>query len=80
MNTTCMRELKNKDEEAKLFDREINRLHQVDRIKVHHARNSFFNPESGSLFPTLDTMYASMNPGHSSISVDNASIDLLKAQ
>ncbi len=34
MNTTLVRELKNKDEEAKLYDREINRLHNVDRIKV----------------------------------------------
>lgn len=64
MNVTILRQLKNTDNEKKLLDREINRLNEIDRIKVAQARNSFYNPETKSLLPTLDTMYASNNvPG-----------------
>ena len=34
MNVTILRQLKNTDNEKKLLDREINRLNEIDRIKV----------------------------------------------
>ena len=38
-------------------------MHTIDRMKVQHARNSFFNPETNSLLPSLDHMEASKCPG-----------------
>lgn len=78
MNVTILRQLKNTDNEKKLLDREINRLNEIDRMKVAHARNSFFNPDTKSLLPTLDTMYASQNVQGSSFtpSVGQPSIDI----
>ena len=49
-----MRQIKNQGNENKLLDREINRMQTIDRLKVQHARNSFFNPETQSLLPSLD--------------------------
>ena len=59
MNVTILRQLKNTDNEKNLLDREINRLSEIDRVKVAQARNSFYNPETKSLLPALDMMYAS---------------------
>ena len=45
--------------------RELQRMQQIDRVKVSHARSSFYNPETGSLLPTMDTMHASNMEGQS---------------
>jgi len=45
--------------ENKLLDRELNRMCAIDRMKVSQARHSFYNPETGSVFPNLETMNAS---------------------
>jgi len=34
-------------------------MQQIDRIKVYHAKDSFFNPENGRFLPSLDTAHAS---------------------
>lgn len=41
-------------------------MQTIDRIKVQNARNSYFNPDTGSLLPGLDkcgvtSLQASMN-------------------
>jgi len=44
-------------------------MQHIDRTKVQLARNSFFNPDTGSLLPTVDTMYA--NSTQSPMGSDN---------
>lgn len=63
MNVTILRQLKNTNNEKDLLDREITRMQNIDRAKVAQARNSFYNPDTKSLLPTLDTMFASTGPG-----------------
>ena len=58
MNVTILRQLKNTNNEKDLLDREITRMFDIDRAKVAHARNSFYNPDTKSLLPNLDTMMA----------------------
>ena len=45
------------------LNRELNRMQNIDRIKVAHASSNFFNPDTGALLPSLDSCYA--NSGHS---------------
>jgi hypothetical protein len=33
-------------------------MQQIDRLKVFHARDSFFNPDTGKFLPSLDTALA----------------------
>jgi hypothetical protein len=61
MNVTILRQLKNTDNEKNLLDREVTRLNEIDRLKVSQARNSIYNPDTKSLLPSLETMYASIN-------------------
>lgn len=63
MNVTILRQLKNTNNEKDLLDREITRMFDIDRAKVAQARNSFYNPDTKSLLPNLDTMMASGGPG-----------------
>lgn len=56
---TILRQLKNTDNEKELLGRELQRMQQIDRVKVANARNSFFNPDTGSMLPTVDTMQMS---------------------
>ena len=44
-----------------MLDREIERMHRIDRVKVAHAKTSIFVPEMGNVFPSLDMFYASGN-------------------
>jgi hypothetical protein len=78
MNVTILRQLKNTNNEKDLLDREITRMQNIDRAKVAQARNSFFNPDTKSLLPTLDTMFASTGPGgHAGTpSIGGPSIDM----
>ena len=59
MNTSLVRALKNSDTDKGVLNREINRLQHIDRLKVAHAKDSFYNPNVGSLLPSLDTAHAS---------------------
>jgi len=52
-------QLKNNDSEAQALKYELNRMQHLDRLKVKHARDSFFNPDIGSLLPSLDMAHAS---------------------
>jgi hypothetical protein len=59
MNTSLVRTLKNSDTDKSVLSREIFRMQHIDRLKVAHANDSFYNPEMGSLLPSLDTAHAS---------------------
>ncbi len=43
------------------MDRELKRMQQIDRIKVSHAMDAFYNPETKSMLPSLDTCNASIS-------------------
>jgi hypothetical protein len=36
-------------------------MQHLDRIKVRHAKDSFFNPDVGSVLPSLDMAHASFS-------------------
>lgn len=42
-----------------MLNREIKRLQEIDRLKVSHAKDVFYNPDNGSILPNLDTCHAS---------------------
>ena len=46
-----------------LLNREINRMQEIDRLKVNHAKDVFYNPDTGSVLPSLDTCHASTSEG-----------------
>lgn len=53
-----MNQLKNSDCEKTGLNRELNRMQNIDRIKVAHASSNFYNPDTGTLLPSLDSAYA----------------------
>jgi hypothetical protein len=59
INTNLVRTLKNSDTEKGVLSREIFRMQHIDRLKVAHAKDSFYNPDVGSYLPSLDTAHAS---------------------
>jgi hypothetical protein len=59
INTNLVRTLKNSDTDKEVLSREIFRMQHIDRLKVAHAKSSFYNPDVGSLLPSLDTAHAS---------------------
>lgn len=59
VNTNLVRSLKNSDTDKGVLSREIYRLQHIDRLKVAHAKDNFYNPDAGSLLPNLDTAHAS---------------------
>ena len=59
MNTTLIRSLKNSDTDKGVLQREVYRMQHIDRLKVAHAKDSFYNPDIGTLLPSLDTAHAS---------------------
>jgi len=59
-----MRQLKNTDSEKQGLHRELNRMQRIDRMKVFHAKDSFYNPETGRFLPSLDTAHASGSLGN----------------
>ena len=78
INVTILRQLKNTDNEKQLLNRELNRMQQIDRVKVQNARNSFFNPDTGSILPTVDTLFAATttnSPSGCGAGADLASLD-----
>jgi hypothetical protein len=42
-----------------MLNREIKRMQEIDRLKVSHAKDVFYNPDNGSILPNLDTCHAS---------------------
>ena len=34
-------------------------MQKIDRLKVSHAQDVFYNPDTGSVLPSLDTCHAS---------------------
>lgn len=61
MNVTLLRTLKNNCMDNELLNREIRRMQEIDRLKVNHAKDVFYNPDSGSVLPSLDTCHASLS-------------------
>ncbi len=54
MNVSVLRSLKNYEMDNKILNKEIQRLQEIDRLKVSHANNIFYNPDTGSMLPSLD--------------------------
>ena len=52
------RTLKNADNEKIGLGRELFRMQKIDRLKIAHATNSFFNPDTNTLLPSLDQVRA----------------------
>lgn len=63
MNMTLLRTLKNGQMDNEMLNREIHRMQEIDRLKVNHAKDVFYNPDSGSILPSLDTCHASAFDG-----------------
>ena len=61
MNVTLLRTLKNNHMDNEMLNREIRRMQEIDRLKVSHAKDVFYNPDSGSILPSLDTCHASLS-------------------
>ena len=61
MSMTMYKVMKLQDGENKVLERELQRMQQIDRIKVSHAMDAFYNPETKSMLPSLDTCQASMS-------------------
>ena len=59
MNVTLVRTLKNSSMDNEMLNREVRRMQEIDRLKVNHAKDVFYNPDSGSVLPSLDTCHAS---------------------
>jgi hypothetical protein len=60
---TLLKELKSSDCDKTALHYELNRMQQLDRLKVAHAKDSFYNPDAGTLLPSLDTALASCSQG-----------------
>lgn len=52
--------LKNTSVENKMLDREVQRMQQIDRIKVANARTSFLMSDTGKILPSIDVLSASL--------------------
>lgn len=58
LNTKVNRTLKNLDCEKVGLGRELTRMQKIDRLKVAHANDSFYNPDTNTLLPSLDQVKA----------------------
>ena len=61
MSATIFRDLKNNDNENQLLSFELKRMQHLDRLKVKHANDHFYNPNQKTCLPSLDSAYASIN-------------------
>ena len=59
MNLTLVRSLKNSDMDKSVLNRELTRMQHIDRLKVAHAKDSFYNPDTSRLLPSLHTAHMS---------------------
>lgn len=55
MSVTIIKAMKLEKQEKVQLEKELTRLQQIDRIKVSHANTMFFNPDTGSYLPSIDT-------------------------
>lgn len=55
MSVTLVKGMKLENQEKVSLEKELLRLQQIDRIKVNHAHARFFNPDTKSFLPSLDT-------------------------
>ena len=55
MDVTIVKAMKLENQEKIQLEKELHRLQQIDRIKVNHANTMFFNPDTGSYLPSIDT-------------------------
>jgi len=46
-------------------------MQKIDRIKVRHANDNFFNADIGTLLPSIDTAYASNSTPHQNLLQDS---------
>ena len=53
--------LKDSDMDKNMLEKELSRMQEIDRLKVSHAKDVFYNPDTGSILPSLDTCHASTN-------------------
>lgn len=61
INSSILRMLKNINTENQVLDREIERMHKIDRIKTTNARNSLLmSGDVGKMLPSLDMFSASV--------------------
>ena len=58
IKNTAVRALKNQEMDNTVLTREINRMTHIDRLKVAHAKDLFFNPDSKEVLPSLDKCLA----------------------
>ena len=56
---SLLRTLKNTDNDKHVLNREINRLQHIDRLKVHYANTTIYNPDAGGCLPSLNSAHAS---------------------
>lgn len=61
IQNTLLRELRNNDSEKMVLGYELKRMQHLDRLKVIHAKDMFMNADKGTMLPSLDTAYASLN-------------------
>lgn len=54
MNVSVLRSLKNYEMDNQILNKEIQRFQEIDRLKVSHANDVFYNPNTGSMLPSLD--------------------------
>lgn len=60
MNVSVLRSLKNYEMDNQILNKEIQRLQEIDRLKVSHANDVFYNPNTGSMLPSLDSCQISV--------------------
>lgn len=78
MKTSMMRMLKNTSQENQVLDREIERMHKIDRVKVAHAKTSIFVPEMGGVFPSLDVFNASVMARSMAPNMNDVTPDIIR--
>lgn len=64
IESSIFKELKNSQNEKAALNYELTRMQHIDRLKVAHVKDSFYNPNHKSLLPSLETAIA--NSGLSS--------------
>ena len=59
MSLSLVRSLKNSDMDKSVLNRELTRMQHIDRLKVAHAKDTFYNPDTSRLLPSLHTAHMS---------------------
>ena len=64
-------ELRNGEQDKSALQYELERMQKIDRIKVRHANDNFYNADIGTLLPSIDTAYASNSTPHQNLLQDS---------